>query len=170
MQANSRRLEIFGNLLENSTAFLKHYVDLEAEYVDSDSLKVVHVQLLKDQVKTFASNKEKHYKYWIYQELNPGLTVSPFLNRIDRVGKCILKFRLGSHNLKIETGRWSRIKREARLCTSCNVLGDELHAIYACSEVSRSDLPELPPSLAEMWTYEGVNILFKRLMDAELVD
>ena len=38
-----------------------------------------------------------------------------------------------SHNLKIETGRWSRIPRESRVC-SCNniVIQDECHVLLGC--------------------------------------
>ena len=102
-------------------------------------------------------------------ENNPELIMSPFLNRIDSVGKSITKFRLGSHNLAIETGRWCRRKREDRLCNTCNLLGDENHAVFSCSKIERSDLLELPETLSAVWEWEGVNILFKRLRDAEMI-
>ena len=70
---------------------------------------------LKQSIKILGRNKDVHYKYWIYLEINPELTPSPFLNRVDEVGKSMTKFRLGSHNLKIETGRWNRTPRENRL-------------------------------------------------------
>ena len=38
-----------------------------------------------------------------------------------------------SHNLKIETGRWSRVPREARVCIcSTNVVQDECHVLLEC--------------------------------------
>ena len=39
-----------------------------------------------------------------------------------------------SHNLKIETGRWSRLPRESRVC-NCNnlVVQDECHVLLDCS-------------------------------------
>ena len=95
--------------------------------------------------------------------------MSPFLNRIDSVSKSITKFRLGSHNLPIETGRWCRRKREDRLCTSCYLLGDENHAVFSCQKIERSDLLEFPDRLSELWEWEGVNTLFKRLRDAEMI-
>ena len=71
-----------------------------------------------------------HYKYWIYLEINTELTPSPFLNRVDKVGESMTKFRLGSHNLRIETGRWNGTSRENRLRPTCNQLGDEYHIVY----------------------------------------
>ena len=101
--------------------------------------------------------------------MNPELKPSLFLNRLDQVGKAITKFRVGSHLLKIETGRWNRTKREQRLCASCNEVGDEFHAIYHCSEVCREDL-NLPRTISDIWEHEGVNTLFQRLRNAEMVN
>ena len=44
------------------------------------------------------------------------------------------RFRLSSHNLKIETGRWTRTPRERRTCT-CEHGGiqDECHIIRDCT-------------------------------------
>ena len=41
----------------------------------------------------------------------------------------IAKFRLSSHKLPIETGRYTNILREERLCKKCNSnsIGDEFH-------------------------------------------
>ena len=50
---------------------------------------------------------------------------------------CFTRFRTSCHHLKIETGRWSRIARERRLC-SCdsNEIQDEVHVIEACSHLT----------------------------------
>ena len=91
------------------------------------------------------------------------------LETLDKVGNGITKFRLGSHNLKIETGRWQRIPRNERLCSTCGVLGDEWHMFYDCVAISRVDL-DLPTELSAMWDYSKVNTLFERVMEAELLD
>ena len=44
------------------------------------------------------------------------------------------RLRLSSHRLRIETGRWSRIPRENRLC-ACGVIQDEAHVIQVCPNV-----------------------------------
>ena len=44
------------------------------------------------------------------------------------------RIRLISHSLKIETGRWSRIPRERRVCQCDNTqLQTEAHALISCS-------------------------------------
>ena len=47
----------------------------------------------------------------------------------------ITRWRLSSHRLKVETGRYTRpvTERENRLCDVCKVVEDENHAIYVCS-------------------------------------
>ena len=48
---------------------------------------------------------------------------------LDRV--CTTRLRLSSHSLAIETGRWSRIPRDKRLC-SCGAVQTEEHVICFC--------------------------------------
>ena len=45
----------------------------------------------------------------------------------------LTRFRVCSHRLKVETGRWSRIPRDERTC-SCIVGGiqDERHVVFDC--------------------------------------
>ena len=52
----------------------------------------------------------------------------------DSKRKTITRWRLSSHKLKIETGRYCRpqIEREHRLCQVCKVVEDESHAIFDC--------------------------------------
>jgi len=44
------------------------------------------------------------------------------------------KLRLGSHNLMIERGRWSRpsLNYTHRICTECDMLEDEMHIFFEC--------------------------------------
>ena len=107
------------------------------------------------------------YRFQIYHELNPELQQSPFITNLHPVSGDIIKFRVGSHNLPIETGRWSRKLRADRLCTECMVLGDEKHALYSCGSIDRRDLA-LPISLRDLWKSEHVFTLFKRLRDAKI--
>ena len=50
------------------------------------------------------------------------------------------KLRLGTHNLEINTGRWEKTKRSARVCKFCEqkghglVVGDEVHMIFECPQ------------------------------------
>lgn len=169
VKENSVREAIFNQLITTSTTFLKHYINLDNKYTDGQQIISEHVEELHSRIRNLGANQDVHYKYWMYLQMNPELKESPFLNRIDVVGKAITKFRLGSHTLKIETGRWTRTPRQQRLCRTCNELGDESHVIYRCSEIYRGDLHDLPQQLSSLWTYSKVNVLFKRIRDAEYI-
>ena len=72
----------------------------------------------------------------LYYKMNPELK-SPDLYKNDNLKEFqrieVSRFRLSSHNLKIETGRWGRLERDDRIC-SCNIGGvqDEEHVISVC--------------------------------------
>ena len=53
-------------------------------------------------------------------------------NDIDRI--IISRWRLSSHMLYVETGRYKRpkIDRLERICCLCNTLEDEYHALFIC--------------------------------------
>ena len=167
---NSVRESIFKEMLSRRTKFLQHYCDLDEQFTDKRSLIGKHMAELRENIRKMGTNKEKHYKYWIYLQFNPELTHSPFLKRIDPIGKSMIKFRLGSHKLRIETGRWNRTPRAERLCTTCSQLGDEYHTLFHCSEICRDDLLDMPNDFSSIWNYEGVNRLFQRIRDAEYVE
>ena len=55
--------------------------------------------------------------------------VSVTINEHDRIAAS--RLRLSSHSLAIETGRWSRVPRERRLC-SCGEVQTEEHVVCHC--------------------------------------
>ena len=57
------------------------------------------------------------------------LKVKDFQNR-----QAISKLRTGNHRLAIETGRWTNIVRENRICTQCSQtkIEDEYHFLFDC--------------------------------------
>ena len=44
------------------------------------------------------------------------------------------RFRLSSHHLKIETGRWARIEVERRVCDCEGGIQNELHVLLKCAK------------------------------------
>ena len=91
-------------------------------------------------IKESARNKpESATKYHTYRSLlNPGMSVHNVysVNQYipDYIRQAFSRVRLMSHNLKIETGRWSRIPREMRRC-QCNGLSvqTEEHVLINCA-------------------------------------
>ena len=74
----------------------------------------------------------------IYREINPELTLhkvytsNEYINERERL--TFTRFRLSSHHLKIETGRWARINVEDRVCECGNGIQDEQHVLFKCAK------------------------------------
>ena len=74
-----------------------------------------------------------------YCQMNPELAVHPmYYSSSDIIDDdfriAFTRFRLSSHRLKIETGRWARIPQERRLC-QCGAIQTEKHVLCECSLV-----------------------------------
>jgi len=91
-------------------------------------LRISDIDMIKQRVQ-----ESDRSKFITYKDMNPNLTVSAIYSTrvIEYHRMCFSKFRLSSHNLMIEMGRWSRIPRDQRLC-SCSEIQTELHVISAC--------------------------------------
>ena len=118
---------------------------------------------MKNQVNIQADNGG--YKFDMYRKMNPSLDRSPFISLPHPLSSQIIKFRLGSHKLPVETGRWYGIRnRNDRVCSECGVLGDEVHYLYDCAQIKRDDVV-LPQNLDELWQNPNVFKLFSRLKE-----
>ena len=90
---------------------------------------LLECQALRDRVNANIESSRR----LMYKQLNPDLE-SPTLYKSRHISIpehhriAFTRLRLGSHRLKIETGRWSRIPRERRLCL-CGEVQDELHVL-----------------------------------------
>ena len=71
-----------------------------------------------------------------YRSLNPELKLHPIYyskEYIDeRARLTFTKLRLSSHSLKVETGRWSRIALENRVCGCGTGVENEEHVLLSC--------------------------------------
>jgi hypothetical protein len=75
------------------------------------------------------------------------------------------RFSLSSHHLKIETGRWSRIVREERLC-ECGEIQDENHIIFDCPKTN--DIRERYNVNNQV--YQGISDVMDKHDTLELID
>ena len=90
-------------------------------------------------------------KYVTYRtQLNPSLSTHPVYSCEsyipDFMRQAFTRIRLMSHSLKVETGRWSRIPVELRVCPcENNVTQTEEHVLLHCpfSEHCRQNYPML---------------------------
>lgn len=76
----------------------------------------------------------------------------------DRNRKIITRWRLSSHQLRIETGRRSQkyIEQALRTCKICDIIEDESHALFHCTahvyiRQRHEDLLKTYPSVVELF-------------------
>ena len=59
----------------------------------------------------------------------------PYLeNLIDKDFRCLCSFRISTHRLRIERGRYCGQKSEDRLCDSCNAVENKIHFLGECKK------------------------------------
>ena len=151
-------------LLGDKTKYLQHYENLVSKYDGPSDIIVEGFNFVKEKIRSLAT--KGHSKFSIYVKLNPDLKPSPFLHIVHPMACDIIRFRVGSHYLPIETGRWCRKQRDERLCTNCGTIGDEEHVIYHCSLIDREGI-ELTDEINDIWRQPEIYELFKRLKDAK---
>ena len=152
-------------LLAEPTDFIQHYETLIAKYSCPQDIANEFRSQVKNKIITFAQKGKTKYK--TYLDINPHLSTSPLLDAVHPVANDMIKFRLGSHYLPVETGRWAGLDQAQRLCGTCGVFGDEKHVLYDCSLVDRSDV-ELK-EINQIWCQPEVYKLFKRIKDAKFI-
>ena len=86
----------------NMSSYLKHYHELSRKYDNSIDIHNEHKQNLKISLINQAQIDGKS-KSRTYLGINPNLLPSPFLNSHNTLVPIIIKFRLGTHYLPIET-------------------------------------------------------------------
>ena len=168
LQENSTRKILFEELLEHPSKFLKHYVDLNNKYENAKDIYEEGINFVKREI-TRKNNMDNHYKFWMYLKMNPDLKPSPFLMIPGRMALACLKFRVGSHNLPIEKGRWCRKPRNERLCKTCGILGDEAHYIFVCPTICRDGMNLVNVKLETIWNNPNVYDLIKQLIEADYI-
>ena len=167
LHPGSSRSHVFEKLKEDQNEkYIQHYVSISQQYTSKDEVYNKFMADIKQQINSLAD--EGNYKFQIYRRMNPSLQPSPFLNLPHPLSDTIIKFRLGSHKLPIETGRWKGLERRERVCPDCQVLGDEEHFIYTCPQIRRDDL-RLPGEFADLWNHADVFKLFARLKDIDVL-
>ena len=167
LQVGGVRHQMLEEMLSNPSDYIKHYVELERKYNSSDQIHNEFTEAMKTSVRNKA--ERGRYKFAMYLKLNPSLERSPCLRpQSDPITKDIIRFRLGSHFLPIETGRWCRKPREERVCRTCGTVGDEEHYVYTCPLVERGD-NNWRENFELDWLDPSVMRLFRRLKEEELL-
>ena len=146
-------------LRNRNDKYLSYYSNLVNEFNSIKDIKEHYNLKIIDCVENLA-NSDKHYKFTLYHSFNPDLS-KPDLSK--PYSFMFTRLRLSSHSMPIELGRYHRIKRENRLCSICNEIGDERHYLYRYPTINKDGLEDLPQRLEELATYRNLPILLDRL-------
>ena len=131
--------------LENETAIAMSIWKLYNDMVDAESGGIIHYfQNLEPK------NKQKNREKRIERINTSTRTMTIRYREITKLEFCdilydsfvveknrraITRWRLSSHSLRIETGRYQRPKtpRNERTCIVCNTMEDEQHSLFVCT-------------------------------------
>ncbi len=85
----------------------------------------IYIDMFNDKMSTINENSKLNLFKTIK---NNDYKTEHYLNFPDsKARRLICKFRISDHPLAIETGRYSNIPRNMRLCNTCNLIDDEYH-------------------------------------------
>ena len=108
-----------------------------------------------------------------YREVKTEFVLESYLYRIPfKFARYILKLRTCNHKLEIEVGRYTNLERHERICKNCtlNVLGDEYHLFYECSNVNIAALRRkfIPQDIRNNRSMYNFLNIFRNLSDIKL--
>lgn len=117
------------NITHSDNPVLSQYINSllqhEGDFIDIDMKK------RKERVL-----KSKATKLVTYRSINPTLEIHPIYKGKSKVDDYLrvafTRLRTSSHRLRIETGRWSRIEPDRRLCQCGLGVQTERHALCEC--------------------------------------
>ncbi len=120
----------------NKIRYIVYYEKLENKYKDS---KTCHTTLNNDYftktINSMYKTTDNDTPIGTYIQVNPKLETPKWTHSLLESERMIItKYRMGSHHLKIETGRWSRKNREDRLCDKCDTqsIQNLNHVLFVC--------------------------------------
>jgi len=122
---------------------------------DLNNLHIIPSKLFTNaQINLFdeINNNDKHPKLRTYRTFKRDMRIEPYLILgLPKSFHCsIARFRLSSHNLKIELGRHKRpyVPPEQRICENCSLqqIEDEIHCLMVCPKWNEIRIPLLEVS------------------------
>ena len=122
------------------------------------------------------SFRNRVYCQWFRLEGHEDISPWWHLVNYKNIIKQIAKFRLGAHNLEINTGRWAKKPRNTRFCKYCmdhehgSFVEDEVHMCLECNQYDdiRLKFPKLclPPD-GHALTNEEIKLVFNGISELQ---
>ena len=119
---------------DSNCSFVKYYKNLEESYTNTDDCEKKLVDDFKTTYKTkiIAASNDRDSRLGTYLSINPSLSKPEFKDKLEFQRVCISRYRTGSHNLKIESGRITNTDREERLCLCNTGIQSISHVLLHC--------------------------------------
>ena len=130
----------------SSVRHLCKIIDLPSNFINFSKYKFrkcllncLKVSYVKSWENAYSQNSQG--KLRTYCQFKTSFCKENYLNILKNfdLRKAITKFRISSHRLKIETGRYSKLEVHQRICDKCdlNKVEDELHFLIECPVYSK---------------------------------
>ena len=101
-------------------------------------LKTLRQRLQDIYLQEWHSNLQSSSDNRLYKYLKENIQFEEYLNISNSFFRIsISKFRLSSHLLNVERGRWSKLELNNRLCSACNCVEDEFHVFLECPRYNK---------------------------------
>ena len=117
------------------TSYIRHYKKLQQTFTTTEEC----VKSLKDNFKSCyerkiqaAADADSDSRLGTYLLVNPTLVKPLYVEKMEFQRVCITRYRTGSHNLKIESGRTPHIPRDERYCCCNTGLKTVKHVLLEC--------------------------------------
>ena len=151
-----KAIELSRSANTSSYRYIQNLLEDESNMIEDDKM------LRAESIRASGSTKRA-----TFLKLNPSLQQHKVYknNNIEEYKRIeFTRYRVSSHNLMVETGRWSRTEREDRVC-NCAAGGvqDEDHVLFVC---------ELTKNIREKYNIQGDSLpeVFNEKDDEELCD
>ena len=80
------------------------------------------------------SSDEEMEKLRTYKLIKKNFEIEPYIEILQekKLRRSLSSFRISTHRLRIERGRYCGERPEERLCDFCNIIEDEIHFLCGC--------------------------------------
>ena len=117
--------------------YVRYYDHLIHNYDTRENCKTILKKYLFDKWTAHINScylEGSHSRLGVYKCINPDMVKHTMQEDliIEHERKIITRYRCGTRNLKIETGRWEQIPRELRLCICNNAIQSLHHVLIEC--------------------------------------
>ena len=125
--------------MNSNTKFLRHYRKLDEKFSTPEECYEYHINEHNTKMSTKIQEKydsDVDSILGTYKCINPNLVKPTFIENIccnENDRRTITKYRTGSHDLKIQSGRLNQTDRHDRLCSCGDVIQTLKHMIFECT-------------------------------------